>query len=204
MRTFIAFMKWGVFLAASMALTARAEGPMASLRRSHERITQLLKKESKNGTPTQSGGDIREEIKKVVNSFLDYKELALRGLDQHWSARTKKEQEEFVTILRELIERNYVKQLRDNLDYEVLYKREHISGGEATVETVIRIMKRGRPVDTAISYQMKRSSSGWLVFDVITDDVSLIRTYRSQFNRIILRESYEALVKKMRRKLNET
>jgi phospholipid transport system substrate-binding protein len=38
---------------------------------------------------------------------------------------------------------------------------------------------------------------------VITDDVSLVRNYRSQFNRIIRKNSYEHLVKKMRRKLKE-
>lgn len=180
---------------------ARAEGPISLLQRTHEHIRRLLSKEGENGA-TESV--VRQEIKNVVNSFLDYRELAKRGLDQHWKGLKKKEQDEFVAVLRELIERNYVKQLRDNLDYEVIYKGEQIQTREATVHTAIRIIKHGRPVDTNIDYQMQRGSKGWLVFDVITDDTSLVRTYRSQFNRIIQRESYDALIKKMRRKLDES
>ena len=35
---------------------------------------------------------------------------------------------------RELIERNYVKQLRSNLDYQVQYKNEEVAGDDATVD----------------------------------------------------------------------
>jgi phospholipid transport system substrate-binding protein len=38
------------------------------------------------------------------------------------------------------------------------------------------------------------------VFDVIIEGVSLVNNYRTQFNKIILEESYAALVKKMQQK----
>lgn len=186
----------------SIAGSARAQTPIAALRKSHERINELLAKE-RTATASDKAA-VREEIKRVVNGFLDYRELSRRALDQHWAARSKKEQDEFVAVLRELIERNYVKQLRDNLDYEVIYKDQKIDGPEATVHTIVRVSKRGRAVDTAIDYQLRRGTDGWVVFDIITDDTSLVRTYRSQFNRIIQRESYDALIKKMRRKLGES
>ena len=108
-----------------------------------------------------------------------------------------------MSILRDLIERNYVKELRSNLAYDVLYGPERVDGTEATVHTVVRVQKQSRKVDTSIDYKLRRDSDRWLVFDVITDEMSLVRTYRSQFNRIIQRESYEALLKKMKRKLAE-
>ncbi|MEK6607914.1 MAG: ABC transporter substrate-binding protein [Myxococcota bacterium] len=182
------------------ALASATESPMGLLRRSHARVNQLLLKERGAGAQDPT---TREEIKNVVNGFLDYRELAKRGLDQHWQARTRREQEEFVAVLRELIERNYVKQLRDNFDYEIIYRTEEIGGTEATVHTVVRVMKRGRPADTEIDYKFRREGDRWFVFDIITDGMSLVKTYKSQFNRIIQRESYEALVKKMKRKLEE-
>ena len=51
---------------------------------------------------------------------------------------------------------------------------------------------------------MKKGKTGWVVYDVVTDEVSIANNYRSQFNRIIRKESYDALVKKMKRKLEET
>jgi phospholipid transport system substrate-binding protein len=41
------------------------------------------------------------------------------------------------------------------------------------------------------------------VYDVVIEGVSLVNNYRTQFNNIISRESYEALVKKLKLKLEQ-
>ena len=68
---------------------------------------------------------------------------------------------------------------------------------------LIKVKKDGRTSEIVIEYKMRRAKGRWVVYDVITDDVSIVRNYRSQFNRIIRRDSYEVLVKKMRRKLEK-
>src|SRR5207249_1336631 len=112
---------------------------------------------------------------------------------------------EFVTTLRELIERNYVKQLRTNLDYQVQYKGEQLDGDDATVTTVVKVRSQGKNTDAEILYKMRKAPPGgvWRVWDVVTDEVSLVRNYRTQFNKIITEQSYEALIKKMKSKLAE-
>jgi len=175
---------------------------MKLLRRSHARINELLRNGYEASSP--EGKKVQATIKEVVNGFLDYRELGKRSLGQHWEARTKKEQEEFVSVLRDLIERNYVRQLRSNLDYEVVYRRQEVSGAEATVLTAVRIEKNKRVAETEILYKLREVDGAWFVFDIVTDGVSLIRNYRTQFNRIINKESYPALLKKMRRKLEES
>jgi phospholipid transport system substrate-binding protein len=42
-----------------------------------------------------------------------------------------------------------------------------------------------------------------MVYDVITDEVSMVRNYRQQFNKIITTESYDALLAKMRKRIKE-
>jgi len=43
----------------------------------------------------------------------------------------------------------------------------------------------------------------WMVYDVITDELSLVRNYRTQFQRIISGQGYDGLLTKMKTKLNE-
>jgi phospholipid transport system substrate-binding protein len=43
----------------------------------------------------------------------------------------------------------------------------------------------------------------WKIYDVVTEDISLVNNYRSQFNRVITRSSYEELVSRMKQKLSE-
>jgi phospholipid transport system substrate-binding protein len=51
---------------------------------------------------------------------------------------------------------------------------------------------------------MKKDAEGWRVWDVITDEVSLVKNYRTQFNKIITEQSYDALIKKMKSKLKDS
>lgn len=196
-----ALLSLAVSLGVSNAALA-SERPMTLLKKSQERMNELLR----HGYPENSpdGKRVRGAIRDMVNAFLDYRELSKRSLGAHWDARTRREQDEFVGTLRDLIERNYVTQLRSNLNYDVKYQNEEIHAEEATVTTLLRVARNKRTAETEIVYKMRLVDGAWLVFDIVTDDVSLIQNYRTQFNRIITRESYPALLKKMRRKLGES
>ena len=188
------------FMFSANSAWAIAESPTKSLQRTNRTLKTLLKKKVKKGSNTEA--KVKVKIKDAVNRFLDFHELARLALGKHWPKRTEQEQNEFVSILRELIERNYVKQLKDNLDYRLEYRHEKVKGSEARVVTAIKVISDGRPEEVTIEYKMRRNDDGsWMVYDVITDEVSVVRNYRSQFNRIIRKQSYQSLVKKMKRKL---
>jgi ABC-type transporter MlaC component len=42
-----------------------------------------------------------------------------------------------------------------------------------------------------------------VVYDVVTDEQSMLENYRAEFNKIINRDGFDALLKKMRKKLDE-
>src|SRR5690348_17138491 len=109
---------------AILALTLFMAGsPMSMLRKSNDEVRTILKQQkgSNAATPEQ-----REKIKKIVNGFLDYEELAKRSLADEWAKLSGAQKNEFVTVFRDLIERNYVKQLRSNVDYQIDYKDENV------------------------------------------------------------------------------
>ncbi len=186
-------------LVVAWAAPAQAEGPMATLKRTHGDIDKLLAKKVAPGSAKERS--INDMITDRINDFLDYKELARRSLAKHWGKRTSKEQVEFVDLLRDLIERNYVKQLRKSHGKKLVYKTEKVSGDKAKVVTTVPVKKkRGRTATVEIAYKMQKVGKRWMVYDVVTDDVSIVRNYKSQFAKIIRKNSYEHLLKKMRKK----
>jgi phospholipid transport system substrate-binding protein len=189
-----------MLLCASVAQAAPA-GPMATLKQKNSEVDKLLRQKVDKGSPAESKQ--KEEIKQLAAGLLDYDELAQKALAAHWEKLTPAQRTDFVATLKELIERNYVKQLRSNLDYQVQYKNEENAGAEATVTTVVKVKSPGKTTDAEIIYKMKKDPDGWRVWDVITDEVSLVRGYRTQFNKIITEQSYDALLKKMKSKLKD-
>jgi len=185
---------------AGHAGAAIAEGPLGKVRHTNDRIMGLLRKQARSPAGAKP---IDRELTRVVAQFLDFPELARLALGRHWEARSATERQEFSELLRQLIERSYLKQLRSNLNYTVRYLGEKIVGDQAEISTSIEVKRKGRSEALSIQYKMRRGTGGWMVYDVITDDVSVVRNYRSQFNRIIQRQSYTALLEKLRRKLKD-
>jgi phospholipid transport system substrate-binding protein len=190
-----------LLLLPSLALAAPAAGPMATLKQKNGEVDKLLRQKVDKGSPAEKKQ--KEEIKQLAAGLLDYDELSQRALAAHWDKLTPAQRTDFVSTLRELIERNYVKQLRSNLDYQVQYKNEENGGAEATVTTIVKVKSPGKSTDAEIIYKMKKDPDGWRVWDVVTDEVSLVRGYRTQFNKIITEQSYDALIKKMKSKLKD-
>ena len=52
----------------------------------------------------------------------------------------------------------------------------------------------------AVEYKLHQADGGWKVYDVVLENVSVINNYRSQFNRVIAKSSYEDLLSKMKEK----
>lgn len=184
--------------AAAMAATT----PMATLKAKNGEVDKLLHNKVEKGTPAETKQ--KAAIKEMAASLIDYDELAKKALVEQWDKLTTAQRTEFVSTFRELIERNYVKQLRSNMDYQVQYKGEQMDeGGGASVTTIVKVKSAGKSTDAEIVYKMHKVGDEWRVWDVITDEVSLARNYKTQFHKIIAEQGYDALMKKMKNKLAE-
>jgi phospholipid transport system substrate-binding protein len=175
--------------------------PMAELKKSNAALDKVLKKDRPDWSPEAELQ--RAEVRKVVGSFLDYGELARRSLARHWDTLTPKQRQEFVSTLRELVERSYLRQMHSSPNYNIKYEKETKDGSEAAVTAVLSTLSRGKKVNLALEYKMLWKDSHWVVYDVLTDDQSMLENYRAEFNKIITKESFDALMTKMKRKLDE-
>jgi phospholipid transport system substrate-binding protein len=190
-------------LVSSVAL-AVPTGPLATLKAKNSEVDRLLHQKVAVGSPEEK--KVKDDIKTMAGTLFDYEELAKRAMVDHWDKLTTAQRSEFVSTLRELIERNYVRQLKTNMDYQVTYKGEEQAGEEATVTSVVKVKTKGKATDAEIIYKMRhpeKPDAQWLVYDVITDEVSLVRNYRSQFGKIINEKGYGELIRKMKSKLAE-
>src|ERR1700761_5672446 len=120
-----------------LAALAAPSTPMATLKAKNGDVDRLLRIKVEKGSPEEAKQ--KADIKAMAANLLDYDELTKRSLAQHWDKLTTAQRTDFVATLRELIERNYVKQLRSNLDYQVQYKSEQAEGDEATVTTIVKV-----------------------------------------------------------------
>jgi phospholipid transport system substrate-binding protein len=177
-----------------------ASSPMAELKKSNEKLDKVLQRNRPDWSPEAELQ--RTEVRKLVGSFLDYAELARRALAKHWDTINPKQRTEFVETLRELVERSYLRQVHGNPNYTIKYEKEIKNGNEADVTGTLFTTSRGKKVKIALEYKMLWKDH-WVVYDVVTDEQSMLENYRAEFNKIINKEGFEALLKRMKKKLDE-
>jgi phospholipid transport system substrate-binding protein len=128
--------------------------------------------------------------------------MAKRAMGRHWRDLTPAQQNEFVALFSDLLERSYVGKIESasgSSDFEVLYTQERIDqDGYAIVRTEV---VNKRDLNTDIEYRLLRRNGDWEAYDIIIEGVSLVNNYRTQFSTIIRQKSYEALVQQMKTKM---
>jgi len=183
------------------SLPPAGTSPMADLKKSNAALRKLFQKSSPSWSPEHDAK--RSEMSKIVNGFLDFEELAHRALARHWDGLAPKQRTEFVGVLRDLIERNYIKQVHGQPNYELRFTKEAIKDGEATVDSTLDASHDGKKVTVEMEYKLLYKGGRWLVYDVITDEQSMLENYRAEFNKIITKESFDALLKRMKKRLEK-
>jgi phospholipid transport system substrate-binding protein len=142
----------------------------------------------------------RTDIRRVASDLFDFDEIARRVLSRHWSARTPEEQAEFIRLFTDLLERAYVGRIETYAGERILYVGESLDGQFATVRS--KVIPRRR-TETPIDYRLRLRDGRWKVYDVLIDNVSFVSTYRSEFGRLLQRESYAAVVDRLRKQSTE-
>jgi len=176
-----------------------ADGPgVATVRKANDTVTSILRKKVAAGSPEEK--KLASQITLRLRGFLDVEELGRRALADHWDKLSAAERTEFMTLLRDLIEANYVRGLRSNLDYQVVYLGEKARDGDLLVSTEVHAKRKGRPYTVAVDYVLRKDGAGWRAFDVATDGVGLVENYRAQFNKIIAKDGFAGLLDRMRKK----
>lgn len=192
---------WHLVMLTGLVLQSSAwasESPLAMIRTTVEQAVAVLR------DPASQEADRRQarldRVRDILLPQFDAQELAKRSLGTHWDNRTESEKKEFVRLFTDLVEQSYRDTLnRYTSDVQFFFDSERIEGEFAEVST--RILDPTQNKTFAIDYRLHQVEEKWLIYDVVIENVSLVRNYRTQFSRILDKSSYEELVKIIKSKI---
>ena len=191
-----------LLLASLLAVAAPAwadDGPGTSaVRRANDGVKALLEQKPEPGSPAEK--QVASQISTRLEGFLDIDELGQRALGDHYAKLSASQRKEFLALLRDLVESNYIKAMRSNATYEVRYVKEEERDGGRLVTTELVLTRNGRPEVMSVEYRLRKEGDQWRAFDLVTDGVGLVENYRAQFNQIIAKEGIGGLLDRMRKK----
>ena len=181
-----------VALALGAATCAWAGPPTDQVRAYTDQVVKVLQ------SPALTLPERRAAVAHIANEAFDVSETAQRALGVHWQQRTPAERVEFVKLFANLLEQTYISRIDQYGGERIAYLGEQIDGDRAIVRARI-VTKNGTevPVDSRLLLKDNR----WLIYDILIANMSLISSYRSQFDRVIRTASYAELVKRLQNRI---
>ena len=174
---------------------ARAGAPTEQVQGTVDNILAILKNPRLKGDAAKK--ERREQLREAIFARFDFSEMSRRSLGSQWRKLSPNDQEEFVRLFTDLLERTYINQIEAYKDEKVLFLKETQDNNFAEVQS--RVVS-GKGEDFSLNYRAHRVGADWKVYDVVVENISVINNYRAQFNRILTNQSYEELVRRMKDK----
>ncbi|HET7876775.1 MAG TPA: ABC transporter substrate-binding protein [Methylomirabilota bacterium] len=177
------------------ATPAFALTPTETVRARVDEVIQTINRGPRGGPAAAEAR--RLELRRVADGLFDFTEMSRRALGRHWAGRTEAERQDFVGLFADLLSRAYLGRIDHYSGEPITWVRERVDGEWASVDSRL-VTAKGSEVP--IEYRLRRAGDRWMVYDVAIEGVSLVGTYRSQFDRIIQTTSFGELLRRMRDK----
>lgn len=147
-------------------------------------------------------GPLRRQIEDEVYHIFDFGEFSSRTVGPRWQTFTPEQKSKFSEAFAELLLNTYLNRITGYNGETVSYTGETVSrdGNRVEVRTVITL-KDGKKIPVA--YRMMRKDGHWRVYDVIIENISLVKNYRTQFQDILNTASPEELIARVHARATE-
>ncbi len=149
-----------------------------------------------------AAGDKQKALKLAEEKILphiDFEEATRLAVGRAWREATPEQRKKLVEEFRSMLVRTYSNALEgyQGQEMKVLPSRNKAGDTEATVRNQF-IRAGGKPVP--IDYQMRKTDSGWKIYDISVEGISLVLTYRSEFDQVVKQEGIDGLIKRLSQK----
>src|SRR5262245_6596466 len=166
---------------------AAAGTPTRAIQELEDKSQKYHTGETLSAQEKEENAELKREI---VNGTFDIRELSRLALDKHWGARTQAEQNQFVNLMTQLLEKKGILSKEQSQTRGKKYMIKYLGDtyldpakSRAKTKTSIHVPKED--VNISIDYKLVKAGPGWKIFDVIVDDARLVDNYKYQFNSII-------------------
>jgi phospholipid transport system substrate-binding protein len=170
-----------------------SDGPAYEIKQTIDKIIEQLR-------TIGSTSEWRANVTALVREKFNFEVMSQGVLGPYWHRASSEERERFIDLFSRLLEETYIGRVREYTDQEIRFGNEQIRKNRAMVDTFIG-MDSGDEIP--ISYKMLQHESEWQVYDVVIEEVSLVRNYRSSYSSILRKKDISGLLEEMQMKIEE-
>ena len=127
---------------------------------------------------------------------VDFREAALLAMGKSWYTATPAQQNLVVNEFRSMLVRIYSNAIDVYRGQTLKVLPVRMAPGATDVTVRNQYLSEGRP-PVAVEYSMKKTPEGWKIYDIAVEGVSLVLTYRGEFEQIVRESGVDGLIQRL-------
>ena len=136
-----------------------------------------------------------ESARKLIVARFDFSDMTKRSLGRHWKSLNAQEQKQFVDAFTQWQLISFGQIVRSFRGDKVQIIRELQDGKDVSVET--KLVARYSE-DLPIHYWLHNVNGQWKVFNMVIDDVDIVKNVNAQFERVVAKSSLQELLQRVK------
>jgi phospholipid transport system substrate-binding protein len=176
---------------------AQEVGPEELVRRVTQEVLDSIKSDT-----VLAAGDRQKMLalaEEKVLPHVDFAEAARLAIGRSWNNATPEQRARITREFRAMLVRTYASAIDAYRGQTLTVLPVRMKPGDTDVTVRNRYVRPGAPAVT-IEYQMYRTPQGWKIYDIVAEGVSLVLTYRSEFDAVVRADGVEGLIKRLAEK----
>ena len=134
-----------------------------------------------------------------VLPHVDFAEATKLAVGRAWSSATPEQQKKLVDAFRSMLVRIYANAVEAYRGQTMKVQPVSTPAG-ATEVTVRNQYIRPGQTPVAVDYAMRKTPEGWKIYDITVEGMSLVLTYRAEFEQVTRQAGVEGLLKRLAEK----
>jgi phospholipid transport system substrate-binding protein len=184
-------------LAFAPALAQQDLTPEALVKKVTADVLETIKND-----PQLAAGDRRKALdlaEKKVLPHVDFPEATRLAVGKAWKGASPEQQEKLVAEFRAMLIRIYSNAINAyrGQTMRVMPVKMAQDATDVTVRNQYRSPGR-QPV--MVEYAMHKTPEGWKIYDIVVENVSLVLTFRGEFEAVMRQSGVDGLIKRMAEK----
>jgi phospholipid transport system substrate-binding protein len=174
---------------------AQALGPEQLVQKITEEVLTAIKSDQQ-----LAAGDKQKAMKlaeEKVLPYIDFEEATRLAVGRAWSQASPEQRKKLVTEFRNMLVRTYSNAI-EGYQGQTLKVMPSRGGKQEADEATVRtqfVRAGGKPLP--IEFQMRKAGDVWKVYDISVEGISLVLTYRSEFDAVVKQEGIDGLIKRL-------
>jgi len=140
-----------------------------------------------------------KQVIEIVTPIFNFPLMAKLSLGRkYWPGLTKEERQRFTDLFTKRLKESYLDKLTLYTDEKVVFKTPVQEKRKIKIQT--ELISKNNTI--SMLYKFHESKHGWLIYDIEIQGVSIISTYRSQFDQVLSKGTIDELLIKLEKPEN--